>query len=182
MNLNFVNFRWNEISRGSTSNTHTHNATISDTSLLFDNSSGAGKVYLSPMLEVVNMVVVLFPSLDTISVFPLIAITLSNNLAASAMGKQSNTQTKKGLCSWRFQIVLWRLLAGVPPIFASVILTDLSLTLQFSGIAGIYIAFIAPLLVSCVLTFARVAFRTICSLCFVIICLFSCIYTVGGQL
>ncbi|KAF0713431.1 Aste57867_4332 [Aphanomyces stellatus] len=69
-----------------------------------------------------SFLVVLFPALDTLSVFPLIAITLGDNLVASLK------------------------VAAIPPLVIAVLVTDLSVTLQFSGIFGIYVAFITPAL------------------------------------
>ncbi|CAK4070739.1 unnamed protein product [Aphanomyces euteiches] len=88
-----------------------------------------------------TLLVVLFPALDTLSVFPLIAITLGDNLAASL----------KGHCGWfKYKKVFCRLVASVPPLIVAVMVTDLSVTLKFSGIFGIYVAFITPALLQLV--------------------------------
>ncbi|RHZ04211.1 hypothetical protein DYB31_004653 [Aphanomyces astaci] len=84
-----------------------------------------------------SFLVVLFPALDTLSVFPLIAITLGDNLAASLKGRLVWLSHKRLLC---------RLVASLPPLVVAVVVTDLSVTLQFSGIFGIYVAFITPAL------------------------------------
>lgn len=84
-----------------------------------------------------SFLVVLFPALDTLSVFPLIAITLGDNLAASI----------KGQCSWlSHKRLICRLIASIPPLIVAVLVSDLSVTLQFSGIFGIYVAFFTPAL------------------------------------
>ncbi|ETV66525.1 hypothetical protein H257_17087 [Aphanomyces astaci] len=84
-----------------------------------------------------SFLVVLFPALDTLSVFPLIAITLGDNLAASLKGRLVWLSHKRLIC---------RLVASLPPLVVAVVVTDLSVTLQFSGIFGIYVAFITPAL------------------------------------
>ncbi|RHY25846.1 hypothetical protein DYB32_008948 [Aphanomyces invadans] len=84
-----------------------------------------------------SLLVVLFPALDTLSVFPLIAITLGDNLAASLKGRVVWLNHKRLVC---------RLIASIPPLIVAVLVTDLSVTLQFSGIFGLYVAFITPAL------------------------------------
>ncbi|OQR86321.1 transmembrane protein [Thraustotheca clavata] len=44
------------------------------------------------------------------------------------------------------QRVFCRLVASLPPLVIAVLMTDLSVTLQISGIFGVYVAFIAPAL------------------------------------
>ncbi|TDH74331.1 hypothetical protein CCR75_003058 [Bremia lactucae] len=87
-----------------------------------------------------SMVVVVFPALDTLSVFPLISVTLGDNMAAIlpshwTQGHRSST--------WK---LLCRFGAAVPPLLISMFVSDLSLTLQISGLLGIYVAFFAPAL------------------------------------
>jgi hypothetical protein len=124
VNLNFVDFTWG----------------VSE-------SSAA-----RPVVVVLAMIVVLFPALDTLSVFPLIANTLGNNLNAafpsmrkciaslrcfSGSDKESIKKTT---------IVFWRLVASLPPVLFSRIFTDLSLTFQLAGMCGIIVALITPAL------------------------------------
>ncbi|KDO27656.1 hypothetical protein SPRG_06927 [Saprolegnia parasitica CBS 223.65] len=83
--------------------------------------------------------VVLFPALDTLSVFPLIAITLGDNLAVSL----------RQCCTFlsRSQVrIFCRLVAALPPLVIAVLVSDLSVTLQISGVFGVYVAFLAPAL------------------------------------
>ncbi|OQR91845.1 transmembrane protein [Achlya hypogyna] len=97
---------------------------------------------LSPVpvwAKCLTALVVLFPALDTLSVFPLIAITLGDNLAVSL----------RQCCSFwtlKQQRVVCRLVAALPPLVIAVLVTDLSITLQISGVFGVYVAFIAPAL------------------------------------
>ncbi|CEG46213.1 amino acid [Plasmopara halstedii] len=89
--------------------------------------------------KILSMIVVVFPALDTLSVFPLISVTLGDNMAAviPQTWVQGRRSTRKLLC---------RFGAAVPPLLISVFVSDLSVTLQISGLMGIYVAFFAPAL------------------------------------
>ncbi len=105
-------------------------------------ASGAGPLTPSALDTAVDLFIVAFPALDTLSVFPLIAITLGNNLAAV----QPLSNVGGFAISKSVSRIMFRLFASVPPILASLLFTDLSLTLQLSGVSGVYVAFIGPLL------------------------------------
>jgi amino acid permease len=98
----------------------------------------------------VSMLVVLFPALDTLSVFPLIANTLGNNLNSafpgmSALVKSSGRVTERSYIR-RVTLVLWRLIAAVPPILLSIFVNDLIFSLQLAGLCGIVVALVTPAL------------------------------------
>ena len=100
-------------------------------------------------LKLLSQVVVLFPAMDTLSVFPLIANTLGNNLAASIsfraarhrIGKAFGQAVRPSAKTWT---LAWRLVAALPPLVAALLVSDLSLTLQFAGVFGVFVAFVAP--------------------------------------
>jgi amino acid permease len=110
--------------------------------------------------------IVLFPALDTLSVFPLIATTLGNNLLAAFPRWR---YTVKSIAKWleslpvfqsasprdidqrRIWVVqttgfLGRFAAAVPPVLAYLVISDLSITLQLAGICGIIVALVTPAL------------------------------------
>ena len=98
----------------------------------------------------VSKLIVLFPVLDTISVFPLIAITLGNNLNAffpfvykylRSQFKETDKSTVK-----QYTLIGWRLVAAIPPVIMANYITNFSITLQLAGLCGIYVAFIIPAL------------------------------------
>jgi amino acid permease len=126
INLNFVNFYWG----------------LQDMSILV-------KVFVRFM----SMVVVLFPALDTVSVYPLIANTLGNNLNVSFPHTykslhsvlEEHTTLHLSRCETKKLATRgWRLVAALPPIVWSMFIADLSLTLQFAGLCGILVALITP--------------------------------------
>ncbi|DAZ96329.1 TPA: hypothetical protein N0F65_008453 [Lagenidium giganteum] len=91
--------------------------------------------------KILSMIVVIFPALDTLSVYPLISITLGDNMAAVI--PDSLSKRVGGRSFWK---VLCRLTASIPPVVVSMFVADLSITLQFSGMFGVYVAFFAPAL------------------------------------
>mmetsp|Transcript_21152 Transcript_21152/g.35847 ORF Transcript_21152/g.35847 Transcript_21152/m.35847 type:complete len:399 (-) Transcript_21152:872-2068(-) len=123
VNLNFVGFTWGMPST---------------------NRMGSISVYI------VSMLVVLFPALDTLSVFPLIANTLGNNLNSSFPGvnhwiKQQGWSSDSYSLR-RITLTFWRLVAAIPPVVASVFVSDLILSLQIAGLCGIVVALVTPAL------------------------------------
>ncbi len=98
----------------------------------------------------VSLLIVLFPAFDTVSVFPLIANTLGNNLQAFV---KSFVPTSKDLRrrregedddKWWNRTILWRLVASIPPILLSVVLRDLTTTMQLAGACGVVVALLVP--------------------------------------
>jgi len=127
-----------------------------------------------PVASICGAVVVLFPALDTISVFPLIANTLGSNLHASfpwalepmlacfirpqqqtPTQTQTQTQTQaqahaqsqaQAQAARRLATSCFRLVASLPPIILSRFVTDLTVSLQLAGVAGIVVALVTPAL------------------------------------
>ncbi|TYZ57734.1 hypothetical protein PybrP1_000726 [[Pythium] brassicae (nom. inval.)] len=91
--------------------------------------------------KAMSTLVVVFPALDTLSVYPLISVTLGDNMAAVV--PLPWVRAVGGRPFWK---LLCRFGACLPPLVVSVFVSDLSLTLQFSGMAGVYVAFFAPAL------------------------------------
>ena len=120
VNLNFVGFTWG-LSRGTSS------------------------YYI--LVKYLSFVVVLFPAMDTLSIYPLIAHTVANSLHAyfptSFKILQSIVRIPKHKAK-SYMALIWKLVASVPPIFLSVYVTDLSISLQFTGICGIVVALVVP--------------------------------------
>lgn len=97
---------------------------------------------------VLSSAVILFPALNTLTVFPLIAITLGNNLACyfphlkrlpvGANPLLARTTRK------RLHTMTWRLVAALPPIGLSLLISDLSMTMQLAGLCGIVVAYVVP--------------------------------------
>eukprot|EP01134_Creolimax_fragrantissima_P005322 CFRG5322T1 len=88
-----------------------------------------------------NLSVIIFPALDTFSVYPLIAITLGSSL--EYISKTFAHQAGKNVSGSLIRLCC-RLLAAVPPIFALFWCNDIAIIVQYSGVFGVYVAFFTP--------------------------------------
>ncbi len=96
---------------------------------------------------VLNAVAIGFPAADTLSVFPLIAVTLGNSYDALGGGAAASQAANAGDARRaRARAIAWRLAAAVPPIVATLAVADLALTLQLGGLCGVWVAFATPAL------------------------------------
>lgn len=157
---------------GITASLYFENNTLPSVNLNFDMLPTDRSIFLLCATKLV----VVFPALDTLSVFPLIANTLGSNLLAVCgssathfitaftqfllslqqkvvnlipLSSSSSLQKKndaKKFITQRVIIVIFRLLASIPPLLLSLYITDLSMSMQFAGVAGLYVAFFAPAL------------------------------------
>lgn len=91
--------------------------------------------------KMLSTLVVVFPAVDTLSVYPLISVTLGDNIATIIPDQWIHAVGGRGCLK-----LICRMLASVPPLLIAVFVSDLSMTMQFSGLAGIYVAFFAPAL------------------------------------
>jgi hypothetical protein len=128
INLNFVDFTWG-----------------------MDTNDKSNSSLVRRLVSLCSLIVVVFPALDTLSVFPLIANTLGNNLYAAVPKTKKYLKKFKFFGSDKTQIqltakILWRLVASVPPIIVSSVITELSFSLQLAGICGIVVALVTPAL------------------------------------
>ena len=83
------------------------------------------------MQPVLNTIAIGFPAADTLSVFPLIAVTLGNSYDALGGAASASQSTDTGSSRRaRARAIAWRLSAAVPPIVATLAVADLALTLQ----------------------------------------------------
>lgn len=129
INLNFVHFFWG------------YDSVNDDT-------------WVAVLSGVVSKTIVLFPVVDTLSVFPLIAITLGNNLHSASFKfintnilnrvyTESKLATKQATSRLN---IMWRIVACVPPIIISTYMTSFSFIIQLAGCGGIIVALITPAL------------------------------------
>jgi amino acid permease len=99
--------------------------------------AGGGGVATPWWAKGLSLLVVLFPALDTLSVFPLIAITLGNSIASSLPSCFSSTKLRS---------TTGRILAAFPPVILSLLSRNLSVALQMAGLCGVYVALVTPAL------------------------------------
>jgi len=102
------------------------------------------------VLKFLSTLVVMFPAIDTLSVFPLIAITLGNNLNSAFPQVYSLVRSVKispfvdVVDSKKITSTIWRLIASIPPVLLSIFVQDLTLSLQIAGLCGIIVALVIP--------------------------------------
>jgi len=87
-----------------------------------------------------TLFVVIFPSLDVASAYPLNAITLGNNLMATYYGPTAMPAAERSWSKRSF----WRLLAAAPPVIAAGCVRDLGPITAYTGLTGIIIALVTP--------------------------------------
>lgn len=150
INLNFVDFYWGLSEKA-----------------LSGSPMQVGEYYVAVGF---SMLIVVFPALDTLSVFPLIANTLGNNMLAAfpkwrklvkrfvlatkldvAFPPVDNNFTYYGPLpvesnSHRATGIVGRLAAAIPAVLCCFWVTKLAVTLQLAGVCGIIVALVTPAL------------------------------------
>ena len=85
----------------------------------------------------ISKMVVLFPPLDIISAFPLNVLTLGNSMLAMFIAKPEHQKRRKN-------VIMFRLIAGIPPLIGAFFVSSLQTILKYTGLMGIVIAFVYP--------------------------------------
>jgi hypothetical protein len=95
---------------------------------------------LRVLTKLISFIIVFFPAFDVISIYPLCAITLGNNLMSIYYDSSHvhDEETSRGRRS------IFRLIASVPPIIVSFFVRDLSKINGYAGVTGFLIAFLFP--------------------------------------
>lgn len=90
-------------------------------------------------LIIINYIVVLFPAIDIISVYPLVTTTLANSIYAAISDNIINTYNSHYII-----IYITRIIASLPPIIISYYIRDLRKTVLISGLFSIIVALFIP--------------------------------------
>lgn len=92
----------------------------------------------------VSYFIMIFPSVDVISIYPLIVLTMVNNLYIVVFGKDSAEASK----TWKtfFFLLVMKFTAALLPIIVALAVSNLVTVLKFTGLAGIFLAFFFPTL------------------------------------
>jgi len=103
-----------------------------------DGGWGGSLEHRPPIAVVVQLIVMLFPVFDMMSVFPLIAITLGNNIySVMPDNVKSMLSEKKGK-------ILSRLLAAIPPLFLAGVFGEIDKIFEIAGIFSFWPVLIWP--------------------------------------
>ncbi len=96
--------------------------------------------------RVIGLFVLLFPSLDVASTFPLLAVTFGNNLMA--VWYQDSAQALQLARVHYPTLVLFRCIASVPPIVGAYCVSNLGSVTAYTGLTGVFISITLPALLS----------------------------------
>ncbi|EDV23113.1 Transmembrane protein 104-like protein [Trichoplax sp. H2] len=95
-------------------------------------------------LRVMSYLVVFFPSLDVVSVFPMVAVTLGNNIFTVLYGGDTTTVTNMRYP--RLKRVSMRLIAAALPIIGGLFVESLVAVLKYAGLLGFLISYAFPII------------------------------------
>jgi amino acid permease len=98
------------------------------------------------LIKSVSYYCLAFPALDVVSAFPLMAIGLGNNLAATCTCFSDEDTMSESEMSRR--VMIFRLLATLPPIVGACFMSNLGAITSYTGISGCFLGFIFPPLLS----------------------------------
>ena len=92
-------------------------------------------------LRILTYLIILFPSLDVCSAYPLVVFTIVNNLYSVFMGRD----TTQRVHSYEWAIILvMKVVFAILPIIASLFVTNLVYVLTYAGLMGFFICFFFP--------------------------------------
>ena len=87
--------------------------------------------------------IILFPSLDVSSAFPLINVTIANNLYIMIM-REDTTQASRRRYGRLVKMIL-RILCAFIPIFAALFITNLVFIVSYAGLLGLTMCYFFPI-------------------------------------
>ena len=95
-------------------------------------------------VRIVSYFIILFPTLDTISAYPLGVIINSNNIYSVLMCRD----TSEAMKTWKDRIgkLLFRFVIAVTPLIGAIFISNLVTVLKFAGLFAFLILFIFPIL------------------------------------
>ena len=95
-------------------------------------------------LRILSYYIILFPSIDVISVYPLVVLTMVNNLYTVVFGKDL-TQAPKTWSTFFIRMAM-KLIAALLPILVAMAVSNLVTVLKFAGLIGFFVCFFVPTL------------------------------------
>ena len=95
-----------------------------------------------PALRILSYFILLFPSVDVISIYPLIVLTMVNNTYIVVFGKDS-AQASKAWTSF-FVLLVMKFIAALLPILVAMAVSNLVIVLKFTGLMAFFLAFFIP--------------------------------------
>ena len=93
-------------------------------------------------LRILSYFIMLFPSIDVISIYPLIVLTMVNNTYIVVFGKDS-AQASKAWTSF-FVLLVMKFIAALLPILVAMAVSNLVIVLKYAGLMAFFLAFFIP--------------------------------------
>ena len=97
----------------------------------------------SVALQILCYFIVLFPSVDVVSAYPLMVVTIASNLYVVFTGRDMAGDKRKFL--WIPKLLL-KLICAVLPLVAAMFIANLVSVLQYAGLLGFAICYLFPIL------------------------------------
>ena len=94
-------------------------------------------------LQILSYYIVLFPSLDVISAYPLCVLTIANNLYLVFTGKDPDSDERR--YAWVLRLLL-KFVSSILPLVAGLFIANLVNVLQFAGLLGFSVCYLFPAL------------------------------------
>jgi hypothetical protein len=98
---------------------------------------------VSPALQALSYYLVLFPSIDVISAYPLTIHAISNNIFMIICGRDTSRKSKHPTRDGILQYTI-KFLSAILPIVAALFVSNLVYVLKYAGITGFFICFLFP--------------------------------------
>lgn len=94
-------------------------------------------------LQILSYYIVLFPSLDVISAYPLVVLTIANNLYLIFTGKDADSDKRR--YAWALKLLL-KFISAILPLISGLFIANLVNVLQFAGLLGFLVCYLFPTL------------------------------------
>ena len=97
----------------------------------------------NPGIRALSYYLVLFPSIDVTSAYPLVVHTISNNIYTTLFRRDTSLKSKTPKLDFFIQLVI-KFVSAVLPITAALLVSNLVYVLKYAGLTGFFIAFFFP--------------------------------------
>ena len=101
----------------------------------------------SPAVRALSYYVVIFPSIDVTSAYPLVIHTIANNIYTTLFCRDTSRKSKTPKLDFLLLLVI-KFISAVLPIAAALFVSNLIYVLKYAGLIGFFISFFSPLLSS----------------------------------
>jgi hypothetical protein len=97
----------------------------------------------SPAVRALSYYLVLFPSIDVTSAYPLVVHTISNNIYTTLFCRDTSRKSKTPKLDFLLQLLI-KFVSAVLPIAAALFVSNLVYVLKYAGLTGFFISFFFP--------------------------------------